>query len=51
MKMNKMIDIKSIWDNQKPEGNVIVKTKIDEISHLNCFSLVWIFVCRCKFEI
>lgn len=32
-----MIDIKSIWDNQKPEGNVIVKTKIDEISHLNCF--------------
>ncbi len=32
-----MINIKSIWDNQKPQGNVIVKTKIDEIQHLNCF--------------
>lgn len=33
-----MINIKSIWDNQKPTGDVIIKTRIDEIPHLNCFA-------------
>lgn len=32
-----MINIKSIWENQKPTGDIIIKTRIDEISHLNCF--------------
>jgi hypothetical protein len=32
-----MINLKSIWDNQKPTGEIIVRTKIDEISNLNCF--------------
>jgi hypothetical protein len=32
-----MINIKSIWENQKPTGEVIIRTRIDEISHLNCF--------------
>lgn len=33
-----MINIKSIWENQKPTGDIIIKTKIDEIKHLNCFA-------------
>lgn len=33
-----MINIKSIWDNQKPTGDIIIKTRIDEIKHLNCFA-------------
>lgn len=33
-----MINIKSIWENQKPTGDIIIKTKIDEIPHLNCFA-------------
>jgi hypothetical protein len=33
-----MINIKSIWDNQKPTGDIIIKTRIDEIPHLNCFA-------------
>lgn len=33
-----MIDIKSIWENQKPTGDIIIKTRIDEITHLNCFA-------------
>jgi len=33
-----MINIKSIWENQKPSGEIIIKTKIDEIEHLNCFA-------------
>lgn len=33
-----MINIKSIWENQKPTGEVIIRTKIDEIPHLNCFA-------------
>jgi len=32
-----MINIKSIWENQKQTGDIIIKTKIDEIKHLNCF--------------
>ena len=33
-----MINIKSIWENQKPTGDIIIKTRIDEIVHLNCFA-------------
>jgi hypothetical protein len=33
-----MINIKSIWENQKPTGDIIIKTRIDEIRHLNCFA-------------
>jgi hypothetical protein len=33
-----MINIKSIWDNHKPSGDIIIKTRIDEIPHLNCFA-------------
>lgn len=33
-----MINIKSIWENQKPTGEVIIRTRIDEISHLHCFA-------------
>lgn len=33
-----MINIKSIWENQKPSGEIIIKTKIDEIPHLNCYA-------------
>ena len=33
-----MINIKSIWENQKPTGDIIIKTKIDDIPHLNCFA-------------
>jgi hypothetical protein len=33
-----MINIKSIWENQKPTGDFIIKTRIDDIPHLNCFA-------------
>lgn len=33
-----MINIKSIWENHKPTGEIIIKTRIDEIPHLNCFA-------------
>lgn len=33
-----MIKIKSIWENQKPTGEIIIRTRIDEIPHLNCFA-------------
>lgn len=33
-----MINIKSIWDNHKPTGDIIIKSRIDEIPHLNCFA-------------
>lgn len=33
-----MINIKSIWENQKPTGEVIIRTRIDEIPHLQCFA-------------
>lgn len=33
-----MINIKSIWENHKPTGDIIIKTKINEILHLNCFA-------------
>ena len=33
-----MINIKSIWENHKPTGDIIIKTRIDEIPNLNCFA-------------
>lgn len=33
-----MVNIKSIWENHKPTGDIIIKTRIDEIQHLNCFA-------------
>ncbi|NBG67024.1 PD-(D/E)XK motif protein [Acidiluteibacter ferrifornacis] len=33
-----MINIKSIWENHKPTGEVIIRTRIDEIPHLNCYA-------------
>jgi len=33
-----MINIKSIWENQKSTGDIIIKTRLDEIPHLNCFA-------------
>ena len=33
-----MINIKSLWENQKPTGDFIIKTKIDDIAHLNCYA-------------
>lgn len=33
-----MIDVKTIWENQKPSGDFIIKTKIEDIPHLNCFA-------------
>lgn len=33
-----MISIKSIWEKHKPTGDIIIKTKIDDIPHLNCFA-------------
>jgi hypothetical protein len=33
-----MINLKSIWENHKPTGDIIIKTRIDEIPHLNCFA-------------
>jgi len=33
-----MINIKSIWENHKPTGDIIIKTRIDEILHFYCFA-------------
>jgi hypothetical protein len=33
-----MINILSIWTNHKPTGDIIIKTRIDEIKHLSCFA-------------
>lgn len=33
-----MINIKSIWENQKPTGEKFIRTKIDALKHLNCFA-------------
>ncbi|MCT4124156.1 PD-(D/E)XK motif protein [Elizabethkingia anophelis] len=33
-----MVNIKSIWESQKPTGDIIIKTRIDDIPHLNCFA-------------
>jgi hypothetical protein len=33
-----MVNVKSIWESQKPTGDIIIKTKIDDIPHLNCYA-------------
>ena len=33
-----MVNIKSIWETQKPTGDVIIKTKIEDLPHLNCYA-------------
>lgn len=33
-----MVSVKTIWETQKPTGDIIIKTKIDDISHLNCYA-------------
>jgi hypothetical protein len=33
-----MIDIKQIWESQKSNGELIIRTRIDGISHLKCFA-------------
>jgi hypothetical protein len=33
-----MVNIKTIWDSHKPTGDIIIKTKIDDIPHLNCYA-------------
>lgn len=32
-----MVSVKSIWDSHKPAGEIIVRTRIDNIAHLNCY--------------
>lgn len=33
-----MVNIKSIWESQKPTGDIIIKTKIEDVPHLNCYA-------------
>jgi hypothetical protein len=33
-----MININSIWQSQKQTDDIIIRTKIDELKHLNCFA-------------
>lgn len=33
-----MVNIKSIWETQKPTGDIIIKTRINDISHLHCYA-------------
>lgn len=33
-----MVNIKSIWESQKPTGDIIIKTRIVDILHLNCYA-------------
>lgn len=33
-----MVNIKSIWETQKPTGDIIIKTRIKDIVHLNCYA-------------
>ena len=33
-----MVNIKSIWETQKPTGGIIIKTRINDISHLYCYA-------------
>lgn len=32
-----MINIKKIWENHQPTGDIIIKTKVDEIQQFDCF--------------
>lgn len=33
-----MISVKSIWEGQKPTSDIIIKTRIDDLFHLNCYA-------------
>lgn len=33
-----MVNIKSIWETQKPTGDIIIKTRIEDIPHLYCYA-------------
>ena len=33
-----MVNIKSIWETQKSTGDIIIKTRIEDIPHLNCYA-------------
>lgn len=33
-----MINIKVLWESQKPSGQIIMRTRVDEIAHLKCFA-------------
>jgi hypothetical protein len=33
-----MANIKSIWETQTPTGDIIIKTRIEDIQHLNCYA-------------
>lgn len=33
-----MVNIKSIWETQRPTGDIIIKTRIEDIPHLNCYA-------------
>jgi hypothetical protein len=33
-----MINVKSIWESQKPTGDIIIKTRIEEVTHLSCYA-------------
>lgn len=33
-----MVNIKSKWDNQNPDGSLIIKTRIDEVNQFKCFA-------------
>ncbi|GGH02702.1 PD-(D/E)XK motif protein [Pedobacter zeae] len=33
-----MVNIKSIWEAQKPTGDFIIKTRLENIAHLNCYA-------------
>lgn len=33
-----MINIKSLWESQIPNGDIIIKTRIKDISNLNCYA-------------
>lgn len=33
-----MVNIKSLWETQKPTGDIIIKSRIEDIPHLNCYA-------------
>ena len=33
-----MVNIKSIWETKKPTGDIIIKTRIEDIPHLHCYA-------------
>lgn len=33
-----MVNVKSLWESQKPTGEIIIRTRIDDIPHLRCYA-------------